>query len=71
MVLNYWGLKCSEDVGHMVFNLVNAEVFGKTDEDTLERFREVFDFNKVFVAPFRPEGESLNAGPAPAVFTGL
>ena len=71
MVLNYWGLKCSEDVGHMVFNLVNAEVFGKTDEDTLESFREVFDFTEVFVAPFRPESESLNAGAAPAVFTGL
>jgi uncharacterized repeat protein (TIGR04138 family) len=71
MVLNYWGLQCSEDVGNMVFNLVNAEVFGKTDEDTIESFRDVFDFTEVFVAPFRPEGELLNAVPAPAVFTGL
>jgi uncharacterized repeat protein (TIGR04138 family) len=55
----------------MVFNLVNAEVFGKTDEDTIESFRDVFDFTEVFVAPFRPEGELLNAVPAPAVFTGL
>lgn len=71
MVLNYWGLQTSEDVGNMVFNLVNAGVFGKTDEDTIESFREVFDFEEVFVSPFRPEGESLNAASSPAVFTGL
>lgn len=71
MVLNYWGLRCTEDVGNMVFNLVLAEVFGKTDEDTIESFREVYDFYEVFVAPFRPEDQPSNAGAAPAVFTGL
>ena len=71
MVLNYWGLRASEDVGNMVFNLVNAEVFGKTDEDTIESFRDVFDFSEVFVSPFRPEGETLNADSESAVFTGL
>jgi uncharacterized repeat protein (TIGR04138 family) len=71
MVLNYWGLRASEDVGNMVFNLVNAEVFGKTDEDTIESFRDVFDFAEVFVSPFRPEGETWNADSESAVFTGL
>ncbi|MFZ9920140.1 MAG: Minf_1886 family protein [Terrimicrobiaceae bacterium] len=71
MVLDYWGVRASEDVGNMVFNLVDAQVFGKTDEDTIESFRDVFDFNDVFVLPFQPAGEPLNAGPAPAVFTGL
>lgn len=71
MVLNYWGVRTSEDVGNLVFNLVAAGVFGKTDEDTIESFREIFDFEEVFVEPFRPEGKPLNAGPAPAVFTGL
>jgi uncharacterized repeat protein (TIGR04138 family) len=71
VVLNYWGLQTSEDVGNMVFNLVGVGVFGKTDEDTIESFREVFDFEVVFVEPFRPVGRPLNAGPVPAVFTGL
>ena len=71
MVLDYWGLRATEDVGNMVFNLVNAQVFGKTDEDTIESFRDVFDFAEVFVSPFQPEGESLNADRASAVFTGL
>lgn len=71
MVLNYWGLRTSEDVGNLVFNLVAAGVFGKTDEDTIESFRGIFDFEEVFVEPFRPEGKPLNAGPVPVVFTGL
>jgi uncharacterized repeat protein (TIGR04138 family) len=71
MVLDYWGLRATEDVGNMVFNLVKAQVFGKTDEDTIESFRDVFDFAEVFVSPFQPEGESLNADRASAVFTGL
>jgi len=71
MVLDYWGLRATEDVGNMVFNLVNAQVFGKTDEDTIESFRDVFDFAEVFVSPFQPEGKSLNADRASAVFTGL
>ncbi|MCK9588612.1 MAG: Minf_1886 family protein [Terrimicrobiaceae bacterium] len=60
-VLDYWGVRCSEDVGHMVFNLVQAGVFGKTDEDTLESFGEGFDFHRAFVAPFRSGQNPLNA----------
>jgi uncharacterized repeat protein (TIGR04138 family) len=52
------------DVGQMVFNLVQAGIFGKTDEDTAESFRDVFDFREAFVAPFRPLSDSLN-GEAP------
>lgn len=60
MVLNYWGVMCTADVGQMVFNLVQAGIFGKTDEDTTESFRDVFDFREAFVAPFRPLSGSLN-----------
>ena len=59
-VLTYWGLRQTEDVGHMVFNLVNAGVFGKTDEDTLENFRNVYEFEEVFLKPFRPGAENLS-----------
>lgn len=60
MVLNYWGVMSTADVGQMVFNLVQAGIFGKTDEDTTESFRDVFDFREAFVAPFRPLSGSLN-----------
>jgi uncharacterized repeat protein (TIGR04138 family) len=59
-VLNYWGVRSSEDVGNMVFNLVAAGIFGKTDEDTIESFREGYDFVEAFVLPFRPEPKKLS-----------
>jgi uncharacterized repeat protein (TIGR04138 family) len=63
MVLNYWGVKATADVGQMVFNLVQAGIFGKTDEDTAESFLDIFDFREAFVAPFRPLADSLNGEP--------
>lgn len=60
MVLDYWGVVSTADVGQMVFNLVQAGIFGKTDEDTTESFRDVFDFREAFLAPFRPLSGSLN-----------
>ena len=53
-VLEYWGVHSSEDIGNMVFNLVQEGIFGKTDEDTLESFRGGYDFADAFVLPFRP-----------------
>jgi uncharacterized repeat protein (TIGR04138 family) len=60
-VLEYWGVRSSEDIGNMVFNLVRVGIFGKTDEDTLESFREGYDFADAFVLPFRPEPAKLSA----------
>ena len=53
-VFGYWGLHACEDVGHMVFNLIGAGIFGKTDEDSIEDFRGVYQFAEVFVKPFEP-----------------
>ncbi len=59
-VLGYWGVSAPEDVGNIVFNLVRSGVFGKTDEDTIESFREGYDFEEAFVQPFRPAQENLS-----------
>jgi uncharacterized repeat protein (TIGR04138 family) len=53
-VFSYWGLQACEDVGHMVFNLIGAGIFGKTDEDSIEDFRNVYSFEETFVKPFEP-----------------
>lgn len=55
-VFEHWGIKATYDVGCIVFNLIGAGIFGKTDRDTLEDFRDVFDFEQAFVEPFRPGG---------------
>lgn len=54
-VLSYWGVRCCEDIGHMVFNLIGAGIFGKTEEDSIEDFRSVYDFHEAFVKPFEPQ----------------
>ncbi len=59
-VLEYWGVRSCEDVGHMVFNLVQAGVFGKTDEDSEADFRGHYDFHEAFVVPFLPAKNPLN-----------
>ncbi len=60
MVLESWGVTNCEDIGHLVFNLVEAGVFSKTDRDTLDEFRAGFDFDEAFQAPFRPLRKRLS-----------
>jgi uncharacterized repeat protein (TIGR04138 family) len=57
-VFDSWGIRCCEDVGNMVFNLIGAGIFGKTDEDSIEDFKSVYDFQDAFVKPFAPERKS-------------
>jgi uncharacterized repeat protein (TIGR04138 family) len=53
-VLEYWNIQRTEDFGKMVFALVEVGIFGKTDSDSLEDFKDVYSFEDAFVAPFRP-----------------
>lgn len=47
-LLSSWGISCSRDVGVIVFDLVEAELLAKTDEDSIEDFAQGFDFEQVF-----------------------
>jgi len=60
-VFSYWGVERCEDIGQMVFNLIGAGIFGKTEQDSLEDFKSVYTFHDAFVKPFLPE-----IAPAPA-----
>jgi uncharacterized repeat protein (TIGR04138 family) len=53
-VFDSWGIHSCEDIGNMVFNLIGAGVFGKTEEDSIEDFKNVYDFEEAFVRPFAP-----------------
>ena len=53
-VFEEWGLGCTRDVGEIVFNLIEAGIFGKTDSDTIEDFTGIFGFEEVFTTPFLP-----------------
>ncbi len=54
MVLEYWGVRESMDIGYLVFNLVGSGVFGRNDTDRLEDFAGGLDFEEAFTSPFRP-----------------
>ncbi len=47
-VLKYWGIKSTEDFGNIVFNLISKKFLSKTDEDCLDDFKDVYDFDRVF-----------------------
>jgi uncharacterized repeat protein (TIGR04138 family) len=53
-VFSYWGIHACEDIGHMVFNLIASGIFGKTEQDSMEDFKNVYDFEEVFAKPFLP-----------------
>jgi uncharacterized repeat protein (TIGR04138 family) len=65
-VFDSWGIHSCEDFGHMVFNLIDAGIFGKTDRDSIEDFKNVYDFEEAFVKPFAP-AKPVAQKPAPSL----
>ncbi len=53
-VLNAWGIKRCQDFGDIVFNLIEYNVFSKTESDRREDFADIFEFEEAFVKPFQP-----------------
>lgn len=53
-LMKEWGIRKCQDVGDMVFLLIDEQVFGKQDSDRREDFSEVFDFEESLETPFLP-----------------
>ena len=47
-VFESWGVRTTDDFGEIVFNLVDAKLLSKTEEDSRNDFRSVYAFNEVF-----------------------
>jgi uncharacterized repeat protein (TIGR04138 family) len=54
-VLGHWGIHSTRDFGEIVFVLLAAGLLGKTDDDKIEDFDNLYDFDHAFRAPFRPK----------------
>jgi len=54
-VLESWGVKRCSDFGDIVFNLIEYNVFSKTENDRREDFADVYTFEDAFVKPFLPK----------------
>ncbi len=48
VVLETMGIYATEDLGDVVFNLVDAELLNKQDEDDRQQFVDVFSFREAF-----------------------
>ncbi len=53
-LMREWGVRKCQDVGDMVFHLIEEQVFGKQESDRKEDFSEVFDFEDSLITPFVP-----------------
>lgn len=51
-VLEHWGIHATEDLGEIVFALVDCGILIKQDDDRKEDFRGVFDFEEAFEAEY-------------------
>lgn len=49
VVLRMWGINRTDDVGEIVFNLIEAELLSKTDRDDRADFRDLFDLDDVLL----------------------
>jgi uncharacterized repeat protein (TIGR04138 family) len=52
-VFRQWGIQRTDDFGEMVFNLVEAGLMSKTDEDTRADFHAVYDLDQALIQNYR------------------
>ena len=57
-VLRRWGITSTYDFGRIVFALVDNKHMAKTDDDTIEDFRNVYDFKTAFDGAYKIECKS-------------
>jgi uncharacterized repeat protein (TIGR04138 family) len=61
VVFRMWGINNTDDFGEIVFNLIDANLLSKTDNDDRSDFHSIFDLDKVllenfeFTSPSEPE----------------
>jgi uncharacterized repeat protein (TIGR04138 family) len=53
VVMREWGVKCSEDVGAMVFHFINIGYFGRNETDRIEDFSDGVDMEEALRKSFQ------------------
>jgi len=61
-----WGIRSTLDWGRIVFLLVDEGLLNRRDDDSIEEFRDGFDFDEAFVRDYHPavpgDPEDLDVG---------
>ena len=55
-VLEYWGVTNTQDLGRIVFMLIDVGLLARQENDRLEDFERVYEFADVFRAGYRWPG---------------
>jgi uncharacterized repeat protein (TIGR04138 family) len=55
-VLTEWGVKTTEDFGNLVFLMIKHNLLGSSEQDTIDDFINVYDFEDSFADIFSPSG---------------
>jgi uncharacterized repeat protein (TIGR04138 family) len=51
-VFRLWGIDRTDDVGELVFNLIDVGLMSRTDEDSREDFHAIFDLDETLLNGF-------------------
>ncbi len=51
-VMSYWGVHDGRDVGKIVFYMIEAGIFGKQEDDTIEQFHRLPRMSTMLDAPY-------------------
>jgi len=70
MLLEEWGVRNRCDFGEIVFNMVEADLLAKTDQDSRADFENGYDFHEAFRKPFLPRSKQAKIEIAPAPSSG-
>ena len=62
-VLEAWGIRHCEDLGEIVFNMIETAILAKTEKDSREDFKRGYNFFEAFRRPFLPSRPSLQFQP--------
>ncbi len=63
-VFHLWGIDRTADFGDIVFNLIEARLMNKTDEDDRLDFHDVYDLDQALVQDYHIRGEEEAEGTA-------
>jgi uncharacterized repeat protein (TIGR04138 family) len=58
-VFRLWGIERTDDFGCIIFNLIEAKLMSKTDDDRPEDFNGVYDLDEALVRDYHIEMEEV------------
>lgn len=60
VVFRQWGVRTTDDIGNLVFNLIRIERLSQSDRDDPEDFHDLFDIDRALAEGFELTAEDIN-----------